>query len=116
VSFKTEKNRDGEPLQWSARAVWVGDKQFYLEPAATVRDEPQAGSSQDYVLEYLEKNGPSPVQDIEAHADGCTAKAAKLALYKLAEVELVRRTQSPAGPKDRRAWYELVSQDTENVD
>ena len=106
VSFTTEKNRDGAARSWAARAVWVGDKQFYLEECAPKKEEAGSGS-RGYVLHYLEENGASPMQDILENAEGCTSKAALVALYKLRDEGLVKRTSTGTPPNDRRAWYIL---------
>jgi hypothetical protein len=98
VSFKTEKNRDGEPLQWSARAVWVGEKQFYLEPAA-IKREVEANTSQAFVLQFLAKNRTAEGPDIAKAAEtalSCKPSTARAAIRQLMIAGKIKRL-NPGG-------------------
>jgi hypothetical protein len=68
ITFKTLKNRDGEPVEFAARATWTED-QFYLTEA----ELPAGGhlsKSQKFTLEFFEDNGEATLQQVNNHAGG----------------------------------------------
>jgi hypothetical protein len=111
INFKTIKNRDGEPIQFSAQASWVDD-QFYLTYAENQAGKQSYGRAQNYVLRYLAENSATPLQAIMAGADSCTAEGAKRAVYSLVDLGKVRRTNKDA-PLGNEAIYELVPEESE---
>jgi hypothetical protein len=106
VNFKVEKNRDGQFHKWSAKATWT-DGQFYLSTAEQ-REKPRVlVESQEYVLRHLKKYGHCSLPDIEANADTCSANAARLAVYSLASMGKVYRTNPGAKGMAVRAIYAI---------
>jgi hypothetical protein len=106
INFKSEKNRDGEALQFSACATW-NETQFYLSPVEGVVRTKTRPASQRYVLDYLEKNGgAASVQEIMDHAEECSPQAARQAIYVLAGDKLIKRVN--VGGKGIGAMYELI--------
>jgi hypothetical protein len=106
VNFKTVKNREGEPMKFSAEAHWTED-QFYLTYVENLPSGKSYGKAQNYVLRYLTENGPSSLPDIMGAADSCTPKSANLAVYALVELGKVRR-KNPGAPIGTPAIYEVV--------
>jgi len=106
IDFKTEKNRDGEEVKFSAVAKWEND-QFTL--TATERD-PYAGStaSEDYVIKYLKTNGASKIGDIKNAADTCTSRAAQDAVYRLVGKMTVKRTNPLERGRGVEAIFDLA--------
>jgi hypothetical protein len=109
VNFLTEKNRDGERATWAASAIWA-ENQFYLQLAEKQDQPKQLNKSQEYVIRYLIEHGASPLPDIMDAADTCSDNAAKLAVYSLADLRKVRRTN----PGTRPAIYELTEKENQN--
>jgi RecA-family ATPase len=52
VTFKTEKNRDGSYITWSADAIWENDL-FYLTPISPIAKN---NGREEYVLSFLRDN------------------------------------------------------------
>jgi hypothetical protein len=82
VNFTTEKNRDGEPLKWSAVAIWADDR-FSMSPAEPKENTVILTKPKAYVLRYLLEHGESPAPEIINAADTCSPAAAKSAIYAL---------------------------------
>jgi hypothetical protein len=107
IDFETEKPRDGEPLKFSAVATWLPDEgAFRMAPAPKVAKQPHYSRAEQYVIDYLTKNGPSLLTDIEDHADVCSPGSAKNAVYSLAGKGVIRRCD--AGGPGSKATYELT--------
>jgi len=94
IDFKSEKNRDGELLKFSATATWENDH-FCLTRTEKV-EALTLGKAQNYVLRYLEEHGPSTIKDIMAGADICAPNGARSAVYSLADIGKIRRTNPGA--------------------
>lgn len=105
VNFKTEKTRDVEMVTFSAEAVWT-DSQFYLSRMEQQKRKKSFSKSQKYVLRYLKEKGDSELQAIMESADSCTPGAAKMAVYSLVDLMMVRRTNP--GERGAAAMYDLV--------
>jgi hypothetical protein len=104
LNFHVEYTRQFEaPADFSALANFTPDT-FKLSPTAVVTDKPHYSKSQDFVLRFLREHGPSPVRSIMLGADTCTAEGAKRAIYSLANMGKVSRT-NPGQPGD--AIYHL---------
>ncbi len=93
INFAGEKFRDLDPIKWAAKAVWTDD-QFYLEAAEVTGGVAKLSNSKRYVLKYLQDNGPSLVKTIADNAEGCSASAAKRAVFDLAADGQLMRTNS----------------------
>jgi len=102
VNFKTEKNRDGNFVSWSAEAVWEGEV-FYMQSTTPIQ---KTSAREEYVLEYLMENGESTVVDIMKNSTGCTPQGAKKAVYSLSKQKLIVRTNPEDGNKNAR--YKIV--------
>lgn len=101
INFKSEKNRDGEAISWSAKAAWVKEpEQFYLSfaPGQGKEQRKTLSKAQSYVIDYLTEHGPSPLPAIMESADRCTENAARQAVYSLAGMGKVYRTNPGAKP------------------
>lgn len=114
INFTTEKNRDGEPLKWSASAEWAkndqGD-QFYLSSTEPKKEKEFLTKSKLYVLRYLMEHGNSEMNDICNAADICSPTAAKQAIYSLTNGEkpYTRRTDAGgSGGRGVKAFYDLT--------
>jgi RecA-family ATPase len=102
IHFKTEKNRDGSYISWSAEASWEDDI-FYLQTISTIQ---KTSSREDYVLTFLRDNGESTVSEIMENPTGCTRQGAKKAIYSLAKNGDITRTNPEEG--NRGAKYKVV--------
>jgi hypothetical protein len=102
VSFRTEKNRDGTFISWSAEAGWDDDL-FTLAPTSIIK---KSTAREEFVLNYLAEHGESLVSDIVEVPIGCTKQGAKKAVYALAKEGKIIRTNPEEGNKGAR--YKLV--------
>jgi hypothetical protein len=106
IDFEVKKARDVESFKFSAQAHW-SDGQFWMTPyEKTV--SPYYSKSEQYVIRFLDENGPSTVNDIKSHADTCSENAAKQAIYSLAGKDVVKRVD-PGGPGEV-ATYALLDE------
>jgi len=103
IRFSTEKIREGEPQTWGARAVWDPD-QFYLQMSQAQNPKSKFTNSEIFVIQYLDTNGASTVNDIIINADICTSESARSSIYKLAQQGITYR--KPAAGKN--AIYDLT--------
>lgn len=111
INFKTEKVRYGHARTWAAQANW-GPGQFYLTGADTKKAGPAPLSkSQEFVTRYLGEHGASPLPVITAAADTCSPGTARNAIYSLASLGIVKRT-NPEAHGNEAAIYELANRDT----
>ena len=111
INFKSEKNRDGEAISWSAKASWVKEpEQFYLSyaPGQGKEQRKTLSKSQEYVIRHLTEHGASPLPAIMASADVCSENSAKFAVYSLVSMGKVRRTKS-----GKPAIYQLTHENEE---
>lgn len=108
VDFAVTKSRDADRCQFAATATWLDwpEEVFTLEEAAAAPKQPHYSRSEEYVLTYLAEHGPSLLTDIANHADSCSERAARVAVYSLVRKGLVRRCDS--GGPGSRATYALV--------
>ncbi|HNT23306.1 MAG TPA: AAA family ATPase [Anaerolineales bacterium] len=107
IHFKTEKNRDGEPMAFSA--VITFDPVFWKVGFSPSSNQPQAapmGKGQRFVLSYLSRTGQTAVKDIMSHADICTPNTARQAVYNLADSGYLMRVNS--GKQGEDAIYDLT--------
>jgi hypothetical protein len=109
INFKSEKNRDGLPIKFSAEAHWEEDK-FYLTPSVNMARGKSYNTAQNYVIRFLTEHGASSKHDIQASADSCSPRAAGDAIYTLVAEGKIRRTNPGVTGKGSFAIYELVAQ------
>lgn len=109
IDFKTEKTRDSEAIKFSAKAFWE-EGRFFMN-RMEYEDQAVLGKAQEYVLRYLEEHGPSTVDDIKAGADVCSPNGARSAVYSLAKLERIKRT-NPGQSIMTAAIYDLAERST----
>jgi hypothetical protein len=112
INFKTEKNRKGKAVKWSMVATWTED-QFYLRPADAPEKTKPLSKSQEYVIRYLTEHGASPVPAIIAGADTCSPEAARKAVYNLADLRTIHRTNPGETGQGVAAIYDLAKAENE---
>ena len=112
IFFKTEKNRDGEAINFNAVAYWT-ENQFYLSETETRVKEKPLSKSQNYVMSYLKNNGASSLPDIMGSADICSERSAKQAVYALVELGKVYRTNPEQKGQGSIAVYDLTKDSNE---
>jgi hypothetical protein len=111
VNFKTDKVRYGQARTWAAEAHW-GPGQFYLTGVDAQKSSPAPLSkSQEFVIRYLTEHGASPLPAITGAADTCSSGTARNAIYSLASLGIVKRT-NPEATKNEVAIYELSNRDS----
>jgi RecA-family ATPase len=103
INFKTEKNRDGSYISWSAEAQWEDDS-FILESTSPIQ---KTSAREDYVMTYLRDNGESSLSDIINNASGCTKSGAKKAIYSLVKSGDIIRTNPEE--KTKTAIYKIIN-------
>lgn len=109
IDFETEKPRDGEAMKFSAVATWLPDEDsFKLAAAPKIVTQPHYSRAEEYVIDYLTKNGPSLLSDITSHADVCSPRSSQNAIYSLASKGVIRRSNT--GGQGTSAAYELTVQ------
>lgn len=119
IEFTSEKNRDGEPFKFSAVMTWTPDSfdpdnlTFRMASTATKAKVKTYSKSQQYVLQFIEDNGPSVMADIKSHADQCSPAAAERAVYDLVKECRLRRCDG--GKQGETATWDLVP-DKEPID
>lgn len=102
ISFKTEKNRDGTFISWSAEASWEDDI-FYLLPTSPVQ---RSSSREEFVINFLKENGESTIAEIIKSPIGCTVQGARKAIFSLAKSGYI--TRSNPEDKTKAAIYKIV--------
>jgi archaellum biogenesis ATPase FlaH len=102
VTFKTEKNRDGSYITWSADAIWENDL-FYLTPISPIAKN---NGREEYVLSFLRDNGESLVSEIIENPIGYSKQGIRKVIYNLAKEGRIIRTNLDAGNKG--AKYTVV--------
>jgi len=104
VSFKTEKVRDGEPINFAGRAVWT-DGQFYMQPAE-YGAKAILTKSQQYVLNYFRENGDATLKQLDDYSSDLYAfDTLKKAVQYLVNNHLLTRKDD--GGKRVEATYGL---------
>jgi hypothetical protein len=87
-------------------ATWTEDS-FYLRPADAPEKTKPLSKSQEYVIRYLTEHGASELKAIKGAADVCSPAAAKNAVYILADMRKIYRT-NPSESDKTPAIYDLV--------
>ena len=109
------------PKKLSARAVWLGDKQFYLEPfgraGSTGRPkEKPLSKAQDFFLKILSEQGPTPLAVLSAAAlegDICSPQTARKTTSDLVKLGRIRRVDG--GGRGVPAVYDLLEGQAEHL-
>jgi hypothetical protein len=105
VKFTSEKNRDGDPQKWAAAATWLdAEGTFTMHPWTATKTEKKLSKSQRHVIEYLTEHGISAMPDITKSPSICSPEAARKAVYDLADMGIIRRTN----PGEYISSYELI--------
>ncbi len=107
INFKTEKNRDGNFLAWSADAVWEDDT-FSLNPVYVEK----VSEREKHIISYLTEHGASLVSDIVNSSEIFKATQLKKAIYKLAKEKKIYRTNPEDG--NLKAIYDLPKKPVAN--
>lgn len=107
VEFDLEKSRDSEEFAWAAECRWVEDT-FDMVRVEPEESRPVLGKAERYVLRFLEEHGASEVRIIQEHADSCTSRAARNAVYSLADKQMVKRIDG--GGQEKAATYDLTEE------
>ena len=102
ISFKTEKNRDGTYISWSAEATWEDDI-FYLLLTSPIK---KSSSREEYVLNFLREAGESTIAEIIKNPIGCTVQGARKTVFALAKSGDIVRTNPE--DKTKSAIYKIV--------
>jgi len=102
INFKTEKNRDGSYISWSAEASWEDDI-FYLQQTSPAQ---KSSSREEYVMTFLRENGESSVAEIIKNPIGCTVQGARKAVFALAKTGDIVRTNPQ--DKTKTAIYKIM--------
>jgi hypothetical protein len=103
INFKTEKNRKGKAIKWAMHATWTEDR-FYLSPAEAQEKSKTISKSQQFVIDYLKEHGASPLNEIMGAADTCSPEAARKAVYNLASLKKIRRTNPETSGRVMSIW------------
>lgn len=83
ITFKSEKVRDGIPMDFAGQAIW-SESGFYMKPADSQEKE-FLSAGEKYVIRYLTQvGGQASVTDIKNNADTCEPVTARKAVYSLA--------------------------------
>jgi len=105
ITFKTEKSRDTAPMKFAAEAHFA-EPEFWLSPTEMPQQALPQKPSQDYVLGYLEMNGPSKLKDIVNNADICSGGTARNMVFHLQKEGLITRVDE--GGQGKEATYDLT--------
>jgi len=113
INFKTDKVRYGQARTWAAQANW-GPGQFYLTGMDTLKaSSAPLSKSQEFVIKYLTEHGASPIPVIMAGADTCSPEAARKAVYNLAGLRKIYRTNPGETGQGMAAIYDLAKGEDE---
>jgi RecA-family ATPase len=102
INFKTEKNRDGSYISWSAEAFWEDDL-FKIQSTSPIK---KSSNREEYVLNFLKENGESTIAEIMKNPIGCTPLGARKTVFDLAKIGEVIRTNP--NDKTKTAIYKIV--------
>lgn len=109
IDFVTTKARDTEEALFSATFDFDRDEQAFqlLATAKQAGDDTRLTDAQKFVLHHLLENGPSTIEDIESHASGCSPRTARNAVFALANMGRIHRT-NPGESRGVPAVYGLT--------
>ena len=93
VTFKSEKSRDTAGREFSASAHFA-DGVFRLSQADTAARSPKLYRSDRFVLDLLSGTAEASIKSIMSHAGTHSPETARRAVYRLARLGVIRRTDS----------------------
>ncbi len=102
VNFEIEKNRDGNFMQWSAKANWDNNI-FSLDPVSLNKKN---NNRDEYVLNYLKEHGESLVSEIVDNRTNYAETTIRKTIYDLSEDGKIFRTNKETG--NIGAKYKIV--------
>lgn len=105
VVFKSLKIRDGEPVKFGARAVWL-DGQFYMTEAE-VTEGLTLTKAQRFTLDYFTENGDSTLKELDEYSNDLFAydTLKKAIQYLISQKVLTRKDD---GGRRTEATYGLI--------
>lgn len=106
IKFSSIKSRDTEPFTFQMDLNFEDDRVFLSESEAVAPVQVKISKPKRHVIEYLGAHGISKTSAITAAPAICTDNSARQAIFKLAQEQLVRRTD--AGGPGIEAEYELT--------
>lgn len=105
IIIKTDKMRDGEPWQITAKMNFENES-FALELVERGETIREISPAKKYVLNYLWENGENKISDIVDAADVCTPGTARKNLFELVKDGLIERTDG--GGAGSTAMYNII--------
>lgn len=112
ITFKSEKVRDGEPINFAGRAVWDNGG-FFMQPADYQDGNAFLTKAQQFTLDYFTDKGSSTLDDLIDHAGGLYADVTlKTSIQKLIKDGLLIRVNE--GGKRVKAVYGVRKGDCDN--
>ena len=105
LRFTFAKARDVEESELAALMNFEQDRFWLSHSNATFEPELHLSRSQLYVLDYVKAHADCDMESITGHADSCSENAARQAVYTLAKLKLIRRTDG--GGNGVKATYDL---------
>lgn len=106
ISFRSQKIRDGEPVKFGARAVWL-DGQFYMTPAE-VSEGLTLTKAQRFTLDYFTDNGDKTLKELDGYSNDLYAlDTLKKAVQYLISQKLLTRKDD--GGRRTEATYGLAN-------
>jgi len=106
IDLETKKARDIEPFKFAAQ-IHFSDEQAWLTASEVIQGGPRYSKSQEYVNRVLKERGPMALPDIMAFADICSGEAARAAVYSLAKMDVIYRTNPGAVGQGIAAIYAI---------
>jgi hypothetical protein len=127
IHFKMEKNRDGELLEWWAKADWFtdedapGNNRFTMERVEGKREqggekrEPTLNQAEQYIVQYLREHGECTRAEIMKGADPTKQRSVSNGLYALLGKGMVMRA-NPEEKGQYAARFALTDESGEDED
>jgi hypothetical protein len=109
LDFEMELSRNTELQKFAALADFGPDTYTLTATGAAAEQGPHMSKSQEYVMRYLQAHGPATIAEIMAGADTCSPAAARMAVYSLAQIGRVYRTNE--GARGVEAIYDRAGVD-----
>jgi len=113
LSFRSEKARDIEPISFGAKTNHI-EGRFYLSPSEPKPKPIAVVKSDKHVLQHLSTQGASDTKDIMTTAQICSPQAARQAVYRLVDEDLIHRKND--GGRGTSAIYGLTERGRQVVE
>jgi hypothetical protein len=98
INFKEEKNRDGETIKFVAEADWgispFGNQDIFTVRRSEAKEDTFKSKADEYVIRWITEHPNSTVESVMDNADVCSGGSAKNALYRLARLDEIHRTNT----------------------